>query len=72
MTDKYYALTVLLVKDRRDDDCKKIIEAIKMIKGVLNVKGNISSPEIWMAEERARQELGQKLWDTIFDRKENK
>lgn len=70
MTDRYYALTVILDKDRRDDDCQKIIEAIKMVKGVLDVKGNISNPGTWMAEERARHELGGKLLDIVFLKKE--
>lgn len=66
MTDRYYALTVALEKDIRDDDAENILAAIKMIKGVLNVKPHISNPDVWMAEERARRELGKKLLDIVF------
>lgn len=69
MTDKYYALTVALEKDTRDDDAEKIINAIKMIKGVVNVKGNVSNPETWMAEERARMDLGKKLLEVVLTKK---
>ncbi len=73
MTNRYYALTVVLEKDIREDDAQQIIDAIRMIKHVINVKGNISSPDTWMAEERARRELGQKLLDIVFPkRKEGK
>lgn len=66
MTDRYYALTVILEKDYRDDDAESIINAIKMIKGVLEVKGMISNADTWMAEERARREIGKKLLDIVF------
>lgn len=66
MTDRYYALTVILEKDMRDDDAENIIEAIKMIKGVLKVKPSIANPDTWMAEERARRELGEKLWAVLY------
>lgn len=66
MTDRYYSLTVVLEKDYRDDDAESILNAIKMIKGVLDVKGNISDPSTWMAEERARRDLGKRLLDIVF------
>lgn len=70
MTDRYYALTVILEKDMRDDDSESLIQAIKMIKGVLSVKGNVSDPVSWMAEERARRELGDKLWNILYPKKQ--
>ena len=66
MTDRYYALTVILEKDIRDDDAEPIINAIKMIRGVQNVEGLISDPTTWMAEERARMELGKKLMEVVY------
>jgi hypothetical protein len=71
MTDRYYALTVVLEKDIRDDDAEPILNAIMMIKGVRSVEGNISTPETWMAEERARMELGKRLLAVIFPKKDN-
>jgi hypothetical protein len=66
MTDRYYSLTVALEKDMRDDDAEPIINAIKMIRGVLEVKGNISGLEMWTAEERCRREIGEKLLKVVF------
>lgn len=71
MTDRYYALTVILEKDIRKDDCEPILNAIKMIKGVQDVKGNVSDPSTWMAEERARMQLGQKLLGIVFPKGKN-
>ncbi len=69
MTDRYHSLTVILEKDMRDDDAERMIEAIQMIKGVLDVKPVISDPTSWMAEERARRELGEKLWNVLYPKK---
>lgn len=66
MTDRYYALTVILDKDMRDDDAECVINAIKMIKHVLDVKGNVSNPDTWMAEERSRRELCEKIWRILY------
>jgi len=68
MTNRYYALTVVLDKDMRSDDAESIINAIKMIKHVLKVKGNIANPDIWMAQVRAKQELVQKLFKVLHDK----
>jgi len=70
MTDRFYALTVALEKDIRSDDAESILEAIKMIKGVRNVKPLVANPDTWMAEERARHELTMKLWEVLNPMKE--
>jgi hypothetical protein len=66
MTDRYYALTVALEHDVRDDDAQGIIEAIKRIRGVLSVEGNVSDATNWVAEERVRRELGEKMFAVIY------
>ena len=71
MTNRYYALTVILEKDIRSDDAEPLVNAIKMIKGVLDVKPHISDPETWMAQERARMELGRKVMNIIYPKLEN-
>ncbi len=72
MTDRYYALTVVLEKDIRDDDAEPILNAIKMIKGVQDVQPHISDPGTWVAQERARRELGEKLWYVLYPKDKNK
>jgi len=66
MTDRIHSLTVVLEKDMRDDDCESIINAINMIRGVLSVKPHISNIYDHMAKERAKDELGKKLWDVLY------
>jgi len=65
MTDRYFAFTVLLDKDRRDDDSEYIINAIRMIKGVIKVEPHVSDPELWAAHERAKSEIEKKIWDAL-------
>jgi hypothetical protein len=66
MTDRYYALTVCLDKDIREDDATLLIDAIMMLRGVICVKPNISNPEMWAAELRASVELRQKIMDALY------
>jgi len=64
MTDRYKGLMVVFEKDIRDDDAKKIIDAIKMIKGVLNVEPSISTSEDctkhylnWLIQELQKRKI---------------
>lgn len=61
MTDRIYALTVILEKDIREDDIEFTINAIRMIKGVLSVDSLVSDIVNYAAEVRIRRELGDKL-----------
>lgn len=65
MTDRYNALTVSLERDIRDDDAEIIINAIKMIRGVSDVTGNIVDPDSFVAESRARERITDKLYALI-------
>ena len=65
MTERVYALTVLLEKDIREDDAEAIVNAIKMIKHVLKVEKEISDSRFWAAQVRAKQEIYQKLWQVV-------
>jgi len=61
MTDRYNSLTVILDKDKRSDDCECLINAIKQLRGVLEVIPKISTGDSWMAEARALQHYREKL-----------
>lgn len=67
MSDHYNYLTVALQKDLRDDDAEWIINAIKMIKGVLNVKPNVVSPGDWSIGSRIKNDLRNRLYDVLKD-----
>lgn len=66
MTDRYYALTVALERDTRDDDAASLIAAIKQMRGVLDVTGVVGASDVWVAEQRARAELRQKLMEVLY------
>lgn len=66
MTDRYHSLTVVLDKDYRSDDARKIIAAIKMVKGVIAVDGAVTDPSDFMARKRAVASLGDKIIDLIY------
>ena len=66
MTDRIHSLTIVLDKNYRDDDVESIVNAIKMIRGVLSVSLYVSNLDSHMAEERAKHELGQKLMKIIY------
>jgi len=65
VTARYFALTVLLDEDIREDDAEPIINAIKMIRHVLAVEPHVVEPQTWLAEERAKNELRSKLWEAL-------
>ena len=65
MTDRIKGLTVLLEPDKRDDDAEYIINAIRMIKGVVSVKSHIADTDHHLAVETARRELTTRLRDVL-------
>jgi hypothetical protein len=66
MTDRLNGCWVAFERDIREDDAEPLIAAIRMLKGVLAVEVSVSSHADWVAEERARRELGEKLWKVIY------
>lgn len=67
MTDRFHSLQVVLEQNIRDDDCERLIDAIKMVRGVLSVKGDIATPDTYMAEQRVIDGLGQSIVDLIYE-----
>lgn len=70
MTDRYNALTVVLEKDIRDDDADALFAAMRQLRGVLSVSGNVADLGSHLAQERARQDLGEKLWRVLYQKHE--
>lgn len=66
MTDRYNSLTVVLDRDMRDDDAEVLLNAIRQLRGVLSVTGNVSDMQSHIAQERARHELGEKMWRVLY------
>lgn len=57
MTDRYIALTVVLEKSMRQDDADELISAIKRLRGVASVIGNVEDPSMSIAVEKAKHEI---------------
>lgn len=66
MTDRYNALIVVLEQDMRDDDAEALLGAIRQLRGVLSVTGNVADIGSHISDERAKHVLGQKLWGVIY------
>lgn len=66
MADRVHSLTVVLEADQRIDDAEPLIAAIKHLRGVLDVRPVVADVMSLMAEERAKRELGQKLWEVLY------
>ena len=62
MTDRFDSLTIVLETDIREDDAEHLINAIKQLRGVLEVTGNVSTSKNQIGYIRAKNEI----WDTIF------
>ena len=67
MTDRLNALTVSLDRDIREDDAEVIINAIKAIRGVNGVTGNIVDPDSFVAQLRANSLVKEKLFALMDD-----
>lgn len=74
MTDRIRHLTITLDQDYRDDDAERIIDSIKMIRGVEHVEEGIVVAEDHLARMAVRAEVQRELHAAIarvFDPKEN-
>lgn len=70
MTTRVKGFVVALEQDIREDAAERIVDAIKMIRGVLSVEASVADHTDWMARERARRELGDKLMEVVFPKKD--
>ncbi len=69
MTDRLKGLVVTFDKDIREDDAQEIFNAIKMIRGVLDVSSSVATYDDHMNRTRIDREYKQKIWDAFFDPK---
>lgn len=65
MTDRVNTLHLVLERDVRVDDLQPLIEALKQMRGVLDVEPNVVDPQDWAAYARARADLERKVWDAL-------
>lgn len=62
MTDRVKGFTVTLEKDIRIDDVEVIMQAIRMIRGIADVKPSILTSEDYMNRQMVKYELREKFW----------
>ena len=62
MTDRIKGFVVTLDKDIRIDDVQPIMDAIKMVKGVIDVSPSVTNADDHMNRERVTQEFRNKFW----------
>jgi len=65
MTDRIHALTVTLDQDHREDDVQSIVDAIRMIRGVVDVAMHVTDIGTHAARAMAKQDLRAKLFDVL-------
>lgn len=68
MTTRLKGLTVAFEKDIREDDAQRIIDAVAMLRGVLQV-GPIEVGDNWISEVRIRRDLEGKLFAVLREEK---
>lgn len=67
MTDRLNGVYVTFNREIREDDAQCIIDAIKMIKHVADVKPFVSDMTIDAAKHQVKHELQKKLIDVVVD-----
>lgn len=65
MTDRIKGVLITFERDIRDDDAKPIIEALKMIKGVLTVKNYITGMEDYMMYQKGHMDARMAMFDYL-------
>lgn len=67
MTYRVKGCMVVFDKDYREDEIEDILNAIKMIKGVIKVESSITTTDDYYAKEQSKYELRSKFYKFIKD-----
>ncbi|MFA7218937.1 MAG: hypothetical protein WC119_00230 [Synergistaceae bacterium] len=65
MTDRIKGLTVT-IENMREDDAENIINAVRMIKGVVDVNAHVADMDHYMAVETVRHQMRMQILDIII------
>ena len=65
MTDRLKGVTVTFDSDIREDDAQEIINAIKMVKGVLTVTKSVVGHDDIMNRSAIRLDIQRKILDAL-------
>lgn len=65
MTDRHSGYVVALDANMREDNAQAVLDAIRMIKGVISVRPLVADPMAEIHAARTRRELTMKILDLI-------
>lgn len=65
MTDTVNAFIVILGEDIREDDIEPTINALRQIKGVVDVQPHLFDPDVAIAKAQLRVEVFNKIVDVM-------
>lgn len=65
MSDRIHSLTVVLENDVKEDALQWLYIAIRQLRGVLDVQGNVADPVSFMAVARAKSEMRAKILEIL-------
>jgi hypothetical protein len=65
MTDRLKGVTVTFREDMREDDARPIIEAIRLLRGVLHVEPRVETSADHFARVQIRNEVRTKLFKVL-------
>jgi hypothetical protein len=65
MTERYHTLTVVLDHDMRLEEVDLLVQAIRQLRGITSVSANVADYTSFMAEERAKRTLRERLWKIL-------
>lgn len=65
MTDRVHSLIVVFDKDYREDDAQPLMDAIRMLRPVIEVRSVVGTPEHYAAREQAKAELRAQLFAVL-------
>jgi hypothetical protein len=67
MTDRINALTVVLKDDIREDDVEPLMNAIRLLQGVVSVNLHVADIGSHIAKERAKAYYRDKIVDILLN-----
>ena len=70
MTDRVKGFTVAMKDNIRVDDAEGLRDAIRMLRGVVDVQDIAHTTDDWIAWSRFRCEFGEKIRDMLYPPKE--
>lgn len=66
MSSKINSITIVFKNDISEEYCNRLIEAFSLYAGIQSIDRNITDHNLYVAESRVRNELGEKLWEVLY------